>query len=122
MWPVAKRLRQMMGSRKPLLIYSSQNIEAPLKRTVLASSQARPELRDEICSEIENIEAELAHEADAIVCVSRGDHDFYRDELKAFCRIIVVPNGVDRPVSSAIHHIPEGLSDFDGRRYLMTVS
>ena len=122
MWPVAKRLRQIMGSRKPRLIYSSQNVEAPLKRTVLASSEARLELRDKICSEIEDMEAEIAREADAIFCVSRADHDFYRHELKASCRIVVVPNGVDRPVNGAIHGMPEGLSDFDGRRYPMTVS
>lgn len=122
MWPLAKRLRQMLGSRKPFLIYSSHNIEAPLKRTVLDYSQTRPELRDKICSEIEDMEAELVREADVIICVSQADRDFYRHRAKATHRIIVVANGVDRPANCATSRTLDGLSDFDGRRFLMTVS
>jgi glycosyltransferase involved in cell wall biosynthesis len=122
MWPLAKRLQQMRRSGKPLLVYSSHNIEAPLKRIVLAASQTESQLREKICSDIEHMEAELVRDADAIVCVSQADGEFYRHEAKSWCRIIVVPNGVDRPVGCAINDFPHGLSDFDGRRFLMTVS
>lgn len=118
MWPLARRLRQTLGTSKPVLIYSSQNVEAPLKRTILNQSP----FRDEVCAEIDQMEADLAREADLIICVSPIDQQFYRDQLKSSSKIIVVPNGVDRPVSHSMNRLPEGLSEFKGRRYLMTVS
>jgi hypothetical protein len=121
MWPLAKRLRKMPG-RKPLLIYSSQNIEAPLKQAVLVSCGVQSELGNKICSEIDEMEAELAREADLIICVSQADLDYYRHKLKSLSQIIVVPNGVERPGRRPTYNVPDGLSSFGGRRYLMMVS
>lgn len=122
MWPLARRLREMSGSRKPLVVYSSQNIEAPLKRTVLRAYGVQFELQSKICREIDEMEAELARDADLIICVSQADGDYYRHSLKSSSPIIVVPNGVDRPPKCSIHSVPERLSAFEGRPYLMTVS
>lgn len=121
MWPLAKRLRQIAASCKPLLIYSSHNVEAPLKRAVLMSCNVPSELRNKICSEIEEMEAELAREADLIVCVSQADRNYYRRELGVSSQVIVVPNGADRPAECSSHRSPDGLSCFGERPYLMTV-
>jgi len=122
MWPLAKKLRQMSGRRKPVLIYSSQNIEAPLKRMVLASSGASSEERNRLCSEIDEMEAELTREADLIICVSHSDREFYLSHFRASAQTLIVPNGVQRVVNSESHRVPDGLSSFEGRRFLMTVS
>ena len=121
MWPVAKRLRQMSGSRKPLLIYSSHNVEAPLKRAVLVSSGIPAEDWSQLCSEIEEMEAEIASEADLIVCVSEADREYYRRELRSPSPVIVVRNGTDRPERRVMPHAPDALSSFQGGPYLMTV-
>jgi hypothetical protein len=121
MWPVAKRLRQISGSRKPLLIYSSQNVEAPLKQAILVSSGVSSEKRNAICSEIEEMEAELAREADLIVCVSEADREYYRHELRSPAPVIVVRNGADRPETCAAPRAPDALSSFRDGPYLMTV-
>lgn len=122
MWPVAKRLRQSAGSRKPLLIYSSHNVEAPLKRAILASWGISSELRNKICSEIEQMEAEIVREADLIVCVSEADREYYRSELSSLSPVVIVRNGADRPDRCAPPCPPDALSRFHDRPYLMTVS
>ena len=121
MWPLAKRLRQISGSRKPLLIYSSHNVEAPLKRAILASCGVSSEKRNKICSEIEDMEAEIAHEADLIICVAEADRKHYRRELRSSSPVIVVRNGVDRAQNCATQRAPDALSVFQDRPYLMTV-
>lgn len=121
MWPVAKRLRQSLGSRKPRLIYSSHNVEAPLKRAILRSCGFVQELRNKICSEIEDMEAEIVREADLIICVSEEDREYYCGELKSSAPVILVRNGVDRPERNTTCRSPEALSRFQRRPYLMTV-
>lgn len=121
MWPVAKRLRQISGTRKPLLIYSSQNVEAPLKRAILVYAGIPSEMRNRICAEIEEMEAEIAREADLIVCVSEADRQWYRRELRPLSPVIVVRNGSDRPEKYAAYDTPDALSRFQDRPYLMTV-
>ncbi len=121
MWPLAKRLRQISDGRKLRLIYSSQNVEAPLKRDILASYAVRSELRRKICAEIEQMEAELCREADLVVCVSSGDQAYYC-QFKASDDVIVVPNGVDRAPVSLRHGSEEFIQRiFEGRRFFMTV-
>jgi glycosyltransferase involved in cell wall biosynthesis len=121
MWPVAKRLREISGTRKPLLIYSSQNVEAPLKRAILEFCGIPSETRNKICSDIERMEVELAREADLILCVSEADREYYRQDLRTSSPVIVVRNGVDRPDKCGACHRPDGLSRFQGRPFLMTV-
>jgi len=122
MWPLARRLRrQSLGSRKPRLIYSSHNVEASLKRAILKSCGVPQELRNKICSEIEDMEAEIAREADFIICVSEADREYYCTELKSSAPVILVRNGVDRPEKCATCRAPDLLSRLQSRPYLMTV-
>ena len=121
MWPVAKRFRQLAGSRKPLLIYSSHNVESPLKEAILVSWGVPSEIRNNIRSEIEEMEAEIAREADLIVCVSEADREHYRRELGAPSPVVVVRNGTDRPERGAPAGPSDALSCFH-RPYLMTVA
>jgi glycosyltransferase involved in cell wall biosynthesis len=120
MWPLAKRLRQSWPAGKLPVIYSSQNVEAPLKEAILVSGGMPLELRNKICSEIEELEAELVREADLIICVSAADQKYYC-KSKALSDVIVIPNGTDRPVKSSMHRSIESLAIFEGRPYLMTV-
>ena len=120
MWPLAKRLRQMVGGLQ--LIYSSHNVEGPLKEEILASSSVVRELRRAICAEIEEIEAELCREADLIVCVSSSDRNHYC-RSRAPADVIIVPNGVDRPPQTSRYWANETAQrEFAGRPFVMTVS
>jgi glycosyltransferase involved in cell wall biosynthesis len=96
MWPLAKRLRETRGTHNLPLIYSSHNVEAPLKNAILASGGVGSRKRQRMSDDIEQMEAEICREAALVVCVSASERDYY---LK-YCspkRVIVVPNGVDRP-------------------------
>lgn len=121
MWPTVKRLWRRTGKYKPLLIYSSQNVEAPLKREILVSEGFSSKLCDKVCSEIQQIEGELVGEADLIICVSEEDREYYKHTLNSSSPIIVVRNGVDRPATCSPERTPDALCDFAGRPYLMTV-
>jgi glycosyltransferase involved in cell wall biosynthesis len=120
MWPLVKRLRQTRGAGNLPVIYSSQNVEAPLKQAILVSAGMPPDLRKKICFEIEDLEAELVHEADLIICVSASDQQYYC-KSKSLSDVVVVPNGTDRPVKSSMHRSIDSLRVFEGRPYLMTV-
>jgi glycosyltransferase involved in cell wall biosynthesis len=120
MWPLAKRLRQTWRAGKLPVIYSSHNVEAPLKQGILLSGGMAPDLRSKICSEIEGLEAELVREADLIVCVSAADQEYYC-KSKSLPDVIVVPNGTDRPYKSSMDRSIDSLRVFEGRPYLMTV-
>lgn len=121
LWPLVKRLRETAVGRKPLLIYSSHNVEAPLKRAILSSCGIAATMRNKICSEIEEMEAEIAREADLVICVSEADRNHYCHALGLSSSVVVVSNGVDRPQNGIADSIPDALSHFDGRPYLMTV-
>ena len=121
MWPLARRLRQICGNRELCLVYSSHNVEAPLKREILVSQGVSSELRRKICAEIEEIEAELCREADLVVCVSSADRAHYC-QSKAPADVVIVPNGVDRPPEGSQHRTNEAVQrTFEGRRFVMTV-
>ena len=121
MWPLAKRLREISGGGKIRLVYSSHNVEAPLKREILASQGVPSELRRKVCAEIEEIEAELCQEADLIVCVSLDDRAHYC-RFKAPADVVIVPNGVDRPPPGSQQRTNEAIQRaFAGRRFVMTV-
>jgi Glycosyltransferase Family 4 len=94
MWPLAKRLRDHLGGRVPI-IYSSHNVEAPLKQAILVSAGATPDLCHRVCGLIERIEAELCQNAALIVCVSASEREHYLKYKPS--AVTIVPNGVDRP-------------------------
>ena len=93
MWPLANRLSR--DSPTLPIVYSSHNVEAPLKRTILENFGVSPDLSGRIYALIEQIEAELCDSAALILCVSASDREHYlRHKPSA---TIVVPNGVDHP-------------------------
>lgn len=94
MWPLAKRLRDHLGGRVPI-IYSSHNVEAPLKHKLLVSVDAPPELSGRVHAQIDALETELSRDAALIVCVSDQDRAHYLQHRPS--GVTVVPNGVDRP-------------------------
>jgi glycosyltransferase involved in cell wall biosynthesis len=95
MWPLARRLRQRLGAARLPVIYSSHNIEAPLKQEIFLASRATPEASRRIHDLVAETETDLSRSAALTVCVSAAD----RDRHLAFgsATVIVVPNGVDRP-------------------------
>jgi len=96
MWPLAKRLREMAGAGALPLIYSSYNVEAPLKDAILASGGVPSDVRRAIGEGVEQIEAEVCREAALVVCVTEAERNHYLRYCSAD-NIAVVPNGVDRP-------------------------
>lgn len=119
MWPLAKRLRETFGGARLPLIYSSYNVEAPLKDAILAGGGVTLNVRRQICASIEQLEAEVCHEAALVVCVSAAERDHYA----GYCpneKVIVVPNGVDRP-PAVIHEYAPCREIFEGRPFMFMV-
>ena len=119
MWPLAKRLRETSSARTLPLIYSSYNVEAPLKEAILAGNGISPDLRRRICDGIEQMEAQVCREAALVVCVTGAERGHYLQ----YCspdNVIVVPNGVDRPPSITQEFAP-CREIFQGRPFVFTV-
>lgn len=118
MWPLVKHLRQSFGDQHLPIIYSSHNVEAPLKRKILQINDVAPDLCRRVGGLIEQMEAELSESAALVVCVSTSDHDHYLQYKPS--AITVVANGVDRPPSTS----PDGTtvrSIFGDNRFLFMV-
>jgi glycosyltransferase involved in cell wall biosynthesis len=121
MWPMAKQLIELYSAQDIKLIYSSQNVEAPLKREILLARRMVTEKREQICADIEKMETELVREADLIFCVTQDDRARYL-QMKSSDRVIIVPNGTDRPPQGSQHRTTLPIqSHFQGRRFLMSV-
>jgi glycosyltransferase involved in cell wall biosynthesis len=119
MWPLARRLRDTLGATTLPLIYSSYNVEAPLKDAILVTGGVASDLRRRICDGIEEMEAEVCRAAALVVCVTEAERSHYLRYCSAD-NIVVVPNGVDRP--------PAGLGEsarcrgaFQGRPFAFMV-
>ena len=97
MWPLVKRLRDKIGEQRLPLIYSSHNVEAPLKGEILSGSGVSSETRRRICDSIDQMEAEVCRAATLTVCVSRSEQKHYLQYQPSLERVIVVPNGIERP-------------------------
>jgi hypothetical protein len=119
MWPLAKRLREALGTRTLPLIYSSYNVEAPLKDAILVSSGATSDLRQRICDGIEQMEAEVCREAALVMCVTEAERNHYLRYCSAD-NIVVVPNGVDRP-PAVVEASPRCSELFQGRPFVFMV-
>ena len=116
MWPLASRI--LSGAGKLPLIYSSHNVEAPLKRSILLGAGVAADTSARIHDEIEKIELEACSHAELIICVSKSDRDYYAQRVSE-SKIVVVPNGVDRP-PARIPEDAEVCRAFKGR-FLLTV-
>lgn len=96
MWPLVRRLRREGKLDGTLLVYSSHNVEAPLKRDILEASGVDRVIVSRVESEIEAIESEIVEAADVLISVSEADGDQYEGGSRNLRRI-VIRNGADRP-------------------------
>ena len=71
LWPLAKRIKQLPGLEKTILIYGSANIEAPLKLEILTSYGVADSAQ--VIAEIDALERRAACEADVAVAVTKSD-------------------------------------------------
>ena len=118
LWPLAQRLRQTLGAATLPLIYSSYNVEAPLKDAILVSGGVASDLRRRICEAIEQMEAEVCREAALVVCVTPEERNHYLRYAPA--DTVVVPNGVDRP-PNIIEESARCRANFESRPFVFMV-
>lgn len=71
LWPLAKRIKHLPGFEGAILIYGSQNIEAPLKRDILSGYGVADAAQ--VVAEIDALERRAACEADVAVAVTKSD-------------------------------------------------
>lgn len=104
MWPLVRRLikeRKLDGVK---IVYSSHNLEAPLKFDLLESAGVSREINVQVERRVSDLESELADRADLIISVSKFEADNYR-EMNGLQRPIVIRNGADRlgHISKPVH-------------------
>jgi glycosyltransferase involved in cell wall biosynthesis len=119
MWPLVRRLHETRGGRLPL-IYSSHNVEAPLKDAILSSGGVASHVRRHICESIEQVEADICRASALIVCVSAVEREHYLQNHASPQDVIVVPNGVDRPPAVIDDDAPIRAA-FEGRPFMFMV-
>jgi glycosyl transferase family 4 len=119
MWPLADRLLRSAGERNLQLIYSSHNVEAPLKKSILLGAGAPLDVCIRIHDEVETMEREACSRAALVICVSQSDRSHHR-QIRAESSIVVVPNGVDRP-PARIRRDLEACKIFAANRFLLLV-
>ena len=71
LWPLAKRIKQLPGFEKTILIYGSANIEARLKLEILTSYGVADSAQ--VIADIDALERRAACEADVAVAVTKSD-------------------------------------------------
>jgi hypothetical protein len=115
LFPAFVRLRSRFPALR--LIYSSHNIEAPLKDETLRLRGVQAALREQAHAVIDRWERAAASEADVVVACSRQDADAY--SAMGAREVIVARNGVaDFPVGE----LPRGIRrQIQGRRFLIMV-
>jgi hypothetical protein len=97
--PGFDRWRRERPQRHVALVYSSQNIEAPLKREILADQPV--DLVDEAASRIDALERDAAQRADLTIACTADDGA----SLRAFGarRVAVAGNGIVERAADAVH-------------------
>ncbi len=90
LWPVVDRARRDAAVPSFRVVYSSQNVEAPLKRRVLQGCAA--EQVETVVAEIEALEQAVTRAADLVVAVTASDARTY--EVLGARRVILARNGI----------------------------
>jgi glycosyltransferase involved in cell wall biosynthesis len=98
LWPVVVRLRADDRSSSFRVVYSSHNVEAPLKRGVHAGQP--DEVIDAVVRRIADLEREVVLGADLTIAVTESDAATYREWGAR--RVVVASNGIaERTVDPA---------------------
>jgi glycosyl transferase family 4/glycosyl transferase family 1 len=82
------------------LIYSSQNIEGELKRTILDQAGHRPHFVDRVVEYIEELERRAVRSAQLVICASRDELQYY--EALGAIEILVCRNGASAAPASVV--------------------
>lgn len=96
MWPVVDKLRRTGDLNGVPMVYSSQNHEAPLKRSILENAGIAAGNVKWAVSAVEAVEREVVDAADLIVAVSQVEAEYYRS-LGPRASVLTIRNGTDRP-------------------------
>lgn len=95
LFPLALKLNNDLGA-KAALVYSSHNVEAPLKHDVLRAAGVAPQTIAKIVAKVDDTERKLVAASSLILAVSKSDAATYTSWNKS-TSVAVYPNGVDRP-------------------------
>jgi hypothetical protein len=107
MWPIAEHLLSLKDFSHAKLIYSSQNVEAPLKESLLNSAKLPRHIIDRVCRTVDDIERSVLKRADLIIAVSTPDAATYR-KMNSTVPISVVSNGINElPAATSLCWNPE---------------
>jgi glycosyltransferase involved in cell wall biosynthesis len=90
LWPLAQKLRAHKSGSRLVLIFGTQNIEAPLKRQILESYKIT-EVADLVAA-IDARERQAAEETDLTLAVTRTDLEALRESGAR--NVLLAPNGV----------------------------
>jgi len=96
MWPLVRRLRREGKLDGVVLVYSSHNVEGPLKRDILETAGVERRIVARVEGEIEAIEKEIVESSDMLISVSEADGVRYEQYAPGLERM-VIRNGADRP-------------------------
>lgn len=112
MYPLFKRLVDEDGF-KGKLVYSSHNVEAPLKAQILQNSGVSRENINSVFKTIENMEKDIISSSDIVISVSSADSDIYRS-WNTNPKFLVIANG-NR--INKIKEKPKGIEEFHGKYF-----
>ena len=116
LWPVVRRLRAEGRSSPFRVVYSSQNVEAPLKRGVHAGQP--DEVTEAVVRRIADLEREVVLGSDLTIAVTESDAATYRDWGAR--RVVVASNGIaERAVDAARRR--EWETRLEGARFALFV-
>ncbi len=85
---------------RPIVIYSSQNVEAPLKADIYRGSDLAADDRHRAANLVERVELSLTRASDLVLAVSRADGESFR--AMGAKRVLVVANGAQLPTASVL--------------------
>lgn len=91
LWELACKIKKNDKYKDVVLIYGSQNVEAPLKQDILTSFGVDD--ADEVVNVIKELELKAAQDADLLLAVTKSDLNFL--SRKGSKRILHAPNGVE---------------------------
>jgi glycosyltransferase involved in cell wall biosynthesis len=101
------------------IIYSSQNIEAPLKEEILRKAGVLANERRPIVELIDEIEKRAVRNSVGTICCS--EHDATLARQRGATNVIVAPNGVERPRAVRSAAVAKVQEVFGGRPFLFVV-